>query len=193
MPSGFRLPDWNEPLDTGERIIHTPEEGTLRGVFFQVVVDQLVAQGKSPLGPLHYSGFTRYPLRDYLRLVVAAARQLHPDLPLREALRRVGHDVYPVFKATMAGSAIFAFASDDFAKVAGLARKAYSVALSPAAVDIRTLGPRHIVVELRDVYTFPDCLQIGVWEGALIACKAEGSVLLQRHSISDADLEIEWR
>ncbi len=191
MLPGFRTPDWNEPLDIEQRLGQTPADATLRGVFFQAIVDRLKAHGRP--APVTYSGFVRYPVREYLELAVRSARELHPNEPLREGLRRVGRGVYPAFKDTMAGAAIFAFANNDFARVAALAQKAYELALTPARVGLRDLGHNHLVVELRDVYTFPDCLQIGVWEGAMAACSVEGTVALKLYSLCDADLEIEWR
>lgn len=192
MLSGFRAPDFNEPLDADERIARAPEDGSVRGLFLQIVADELAARGKPPLGARQYSGFARYPLREYMKLVVAAAPLLHPGLPLREGLRRIGRAVYPAFKDTMAGSAIFAFAGRDFARVAGLAQKAYGVAVAPGEVSVREPGPRHVVVELRQIYNFPDCLQVGVWEGAMGVCGAEGQVQIKVHSVCDVDFEIQW-
>lgn len=193
MLPGFEPPIWTQPLDVNDRIAKVPANGRLRGVFFQVIVDALATQGKASPTLRHYAGFSRYPLREYLELSVAAAKQLYPNEPIREGLRRIGHAVYPAFKNTMAGSAIFSFANDDFSKVSALAQKAYSIVLEPSDVSIRELEPRHIVVHLREVYNFPDCLQIGVWEGAMAVCGVQGDLYLKVNSTSDVELEIQWR
>jgi len=193
MLAGFRTPSWSEPLDVEERILRTPEHATIRGLFLQMIVDSAKAARIELPGPSRYSTFVQYPMRDYMRLAVAAAKCRFAAEHVREGLRRVGLTVYPEFKQTVAGSAIFAFASDDFRKVASLAQKAYAVSLNLGAVSIRELAERHIVVELRDVHNFPECLQVGVWEGALSACRVRGEVYVRALTQSDADLEIEWR
>jgi uncharacterized protein (TIGR02265 family) len=193
MLAGFRAPSWSEPIDVEQRISRTPESATIRGLFLQMIVDSAKAAGVELPGPKSYSTFVPYPMRDYMGLAVAAAKQRFAGEAMREGLRRVGHTVYPEFKQTMVGSAIFAFAADDFLKVAGLAQKAYAVSLNVGAVSIRELATRHIVVELRDVHNFAECLQVGVWEGALKACRATGDVYIRAHTASDVDLEIEWR
>lgn len=192
MLPGFSAPSWTDPLDADERITHTPEDATLRGVFFQSVLENLESHGKKSPFREQYSSFVRYPLREYMQLALVAARELHPDEPLRAALRQIGRAVYPAFAATMAGSAIFAFGGNDFGKVAALAEKAYSISVTPGRVSLRKLGARHLVAELRDVFAFLDCLQIGIWEGAMIACHTEGTINLRMLSSSDGDLEMHW-
>ncbi len=191
MLPGFQPPTWTESLDVEQRISETPTDATLRGLFFQAIVDRLTALGKA--APAQYSGFARYPVREYLELAASAAREIYPLEPLREGLRQLGREVYPAFKDTMAGAAIFAFAGNDFGKVAMLAQKAYEITLTPSRVALREHGKRHIVVELRAVYTFADCLQIGIWEGAMTACRVQGTIAMKVHSPCDVDLEIEWR
>jgi uncharacterized protein (TIGR02265 family) len=193
MLPGFSAPSWTDPLDAAARIAQTPEDASLRGVFFQSVLDDLQSHGKKSMHREHYSSFMRYPLREYMELAVVAARELHPDEPLRSALREIGRAVYPAFAATMAGSAIFAFGGNDFGKVAALAEKAYSISVTPGRVSLRQVGARHLVAELRDVFAFLDCLQIGIWEGAMIACRTEGTINVRMLSSSDADLEMHWR
>jgi uncharacterized protein (TIGR02265 family) len=188
----FVDPDWTLPLDVDERITATPETATIRGLFFRLILDEVAAAGLSLLDSPRYVAFARYPVREYCRVAVQAARALHPELPLREALFRVGRSAYPGFKATMAGAAIFAFAGDDFFKVAKLAHKAYQVAIDPGQVAVNPLGERHLQVQLREIWNFPDCLQVGVWAGAMDVCNARGRVRVRVHSASDVDLDIVW-
>jgi uncharacterized protein (TIGR02265 family) len=104
----------------------------------------------------------------------------------------LGRSAYPGFKATLAGTAIFAFAGDDFLKVAKLAHKGYQVALDRGTVEVREIGERHVEVRLREIWNFADCVQVGVWAGAMDICNAKGRILVRGASATDVDLDITW-
>jgi uncharacterized protein (TIGR02265 family) len=193
MLPGFLAPDWNEPLDASERLARTPADATIRGQFFEMIAAAAKAVGRPLRDPARRVSFMKYSVREYMDLAVSTAGELYPGASLREGLRRLGQHVYPAYQNTMIGAAIFALGGKDFERVAALAPKAYDVSLSPGAVTIRKLGGRHLVAELRDVYNFADCLQVGVWEGAMNVCSVSGEIYLKVHGVADVDLEISWR
>ena len=118
---------------------------------------------------------------------------MFPDQPLRLALRMLGHQVYPNFAKTMIGSAIFSVAGRDFARVVKLAARAYGVSISPGSIRVQFVGERHVQVELRDLWAFPDCFQIGVWEGGMHVCRARGTIKVRTLGRADIDFDIAWR
>lgn len=117
---------------------------------------------------------------------------LHPELPIRDAMRQLGRHVYPNFVATMVGKAIFSVAGRDFGRVAALAGRAYAVSVSPGEVRSEPCGPNHVRVILRDLWPFPDAYQIGVWEGAMQVCGVKGEIRVRALSPCDVDYDIRW-
>ena len=191
MLAGFEVPSWSAPLDAEACIRRTPEDIGVRGLFFQLLVNEAAAAGKAA-GMAQYSSFVHYPMREYMRVAVDVAGVLFGDVPLRAALRDLGSRIYPAFKRNMAGAALFAAAGNDFSKVADLAGRAYSISITRGGVSTKLLGNKRVLVQLRGIYNFPDCLQVGVWEGALAACHCSGQVALRSLSECDVDFEIAW-
>ena len=191
MPQAFAPPDWDAPLDAEGRIARAPDGATVRGMFLQDSVEAMRAGGVDP-GPRKYIAFKTYPVQEYMALVVEAARALHPRKPLRAALRHLGRDVYPTFEKTMVGSAIFAFAGRDFGRVAKLAGRGYGVSLSPGGATTEFVEDGHLRACLRSIWVFPDCFQIGVWEGALDVCGAKGSIEIDVLGDCDVDYDVRW-
>lgn len=187
----FEFPDWSAPLDVAARVAAAPDDGTVRGMFFQQIADALgdrLPDGVSD----RYTAFGNYPLRGYMELLAEAARVLHPQQTVREGLRRLGQQVYPMFASTMVGSAIFAVAGHDFGKVASLASKAYGVSISPGRLSTIQVAPAHLRVQMIDIWSFPASFQYGVFEGAMEQCGVTGRIRVAQHSPSAADFDIQW-
>ena len=161
-------------------------------MFFSDIRGVLANAGVPAIDFRSYVPFASYPIRDYMRLIAESAAALHPELPLRDAMRRLGLHVYPTFASTMVGRAIFSVAGRDFAKVANLARRAYDVSVAPGEVSTELLAPKHVRVTLNDLWPFPDAYQLGVWEGAMRVCDADGEILVRVRSESEVDYDIRW-
>ena len=73
------------------------------------------------------------------------------------------------------GRAIFSMAGRDFARIASLASRAYAVNVRPGRVNAEFTDEKHLVIRMRELYTFPDCYQLGVWEGAMQLCGESGT------------------
>jgi uncharacterized protein (TIGR02265 family) len=193
MSEAFEIPDWTASLDVEAHLAVVPRGGTVKGMFFQDFIKPLNDLGKKPATRTRYIAFKDYPLKEYMELALEVAPQIHPEQSLRESLRRLGFAVYPNFKSTMIGKAIFAIAGRDFKRVMELAGRAYKVAGSHGEVTLHHKGPGHTVAELREVYAFPDCLQLGIWEGGMKATGATGEITVRLHSTCDVDFEIHWQ
>jgi hypothetical protein len=57
----------------------------------------------------------------------------------------------------------------------GLASKAYAISLTPGSARLVRSSNNRTVLELREVWNFADCYQVGVMEGAMAAFRVEGT------------------
>jgi uncharacterized protein (TIGR02265 family) len=187
---GFALPDWQAPLDAAALIALAPEDGKVKGLYFQDLVDR--AGALADARP-RYVPFIDYPLREYMALCVSAAEAAHPREPLRNGLRLLGRGAYPKLVSTLIGKTIFGVAGRDFGTVLELASRGYSVSMSPGAVSLTERESHRARVELRQIWNFADAYQVGVFEGALIALGSSGEVKIRQLSPCDVDFEVTWK
>jgi uncharacterized protein (TIGR02265 family) len=188
----FTAADFSAPLDCRARIASAPEDGWVRGMFFQEIAVRASARLGRTVGRERYVAFKAYPLREYLHLLVEAAGVLHPDETVREGLRRLGHLAYPTFAASTVGGILFSVAG-DFVGALRLASQAFRVAVHPGKVEIRRIEEGVAIAELRSMYSFAEAYQVGVFEGAMQAFGVTGDVRLRIRSISEVDLRLTWR
>jgi uncharacterized protein (TIGR02265 family) len=153
---------------------------------------ELVAQHGADADARKYIAFKDYPMRELMQRVVAAARHLHPKLPLREGIRELGRLVFPTLQASIAGRVMFSFAGNSYEGALKRVAQGYSLSQSPGSAHLQRISKGEAIVELRGVWNFPDCYQIGVHEGALAWYKCEGRVDVRIHSPCDVDLRIRW-
>lgn len=191
-PEGFSLPDFSAPLDARELELPLPEGATVKGFFFQRALRELDARGLPHEGDRRYTMFKDYPLDAYRRLLLESAALLHPGLPRREALRRLGQLAYPALADTMIGRVIFGAFGEDIASVMKAAAKGYKVSLHPGSARVLDSGTQHARIRLDDIFVFADCYQVGVFEGAITACRRSGEVAMKRYSPSSVELHVAW-
>ena len=188
----FVSPDWDAPIDVAKQVRRAPVLGSVRGMFIREILDAVQSAGARLPVAKRYVSFKKYPLPDYLQVIADGCALIHPDVSLRRAMRRVGRLTYPNFVKTVLGKTILAVAGNDFSSVVKLAPKAYRATIKPGDAKVKEKGERKVVVELRDIWNFPDSFQVGVWEGALAACKVEGEIKVRSRDLANADLEITW-
>jgi len=191
-PDGFVLPDWSAPIDVDERLARAPAEGWVRGMFFQGLADQARLGSGPPVGRERYTAFKTYPLREYIELLAAAARAVHPDVPLREGLRRLGHRAFPNLTSSTVGRVLFSVAGDDFGEALRLATNAFRIVASPGRVRVASLERGSALLELRHMWTFADAYQVGVFEGAMRSYRRQGEVRVLVRGVSEVDLWLGW-
>jgi uncharacterized protein (TIGR02265 family) len=197
---GFEPAQFDRPVDDAERIRLCPASCETRGTYFQFVVDYVEgASGTAP--PALFDGMTQrrwvpwsgYPLREFMRLAVNAARIASPDMPLGEGLRRIGWTAYPSFASTMAGRVVLYAFGEHIEAVLGTAPRAYAVSLPGAIVTSERLEARHWRIGMRQIYSFADTYQLGVIEGALLARGLTPMIAVRRHARpSDLDIDLRW-
>ncbi len=172
-----------------ERIALAPEAGTVRGLFFR---DVFRMAPKLAVGRPRYIPFSSYPLREYMTLLVEGAGTAHPGATPSEALRCMGHSVYEAFASSLAGSALFGIIQHEYVRILELTPKAYPLTMEPGEVEVQFKSDIQAVVQLRDVWPFPEVFHLGIWEGAYRALGVVGSVEVVPLTRSAVDLHLRW-
>jgi uncharacterized protein (TIGR02265 family) len=187
----FTQPDLLKPLNVDERIAATPATAVTRGMYIQKLVDLMAANGVPPTQK--FVAFKNYPIREFMRYIADASRLLHPRQPIRQAMCTLGRLVFPTLQESLALRVIFAFAGNNYEAALKRVADGYSHSQSPGAAHLAHFTPGEAIVELRNVWNFPDCYQIGVHEGALTWYQRNGTIELRVLSPCDVDLRIRWK
>jgi uncharacterized protein (TIGR02265 family) len=188
--SEFAEVDLQAPLDVEARIDATPLTATVKGMFIEPLA-RSARQSGIACEP-RYLAFREYPLRDFMRLLASCARTRHPGVPTRQAFRRLGRDAFPALTSSVAGRVIFTFAHGDARGALRLAPEGYKLSLSHCSVRTRLSTREQVVLELRDVWNFPECYHVGVVEGGCMAFGPQPRIRTRVLSPCSVDMLIRW-
>lgn len=192
LPEGFRLPDWDAPLDVEAQLALVPPEAAVRGMFFSQVQQEYRKRGLEPPTTESFQAFQRYPMRRLMELLVDAAGTVHADVPLREGLRRLGHGAYGVFADSLVGRTLFSALGHDVGRIFGLAGRAWPHAATAGSLEVEDAGERSVRIRAHDFVLFPECTAVGIAEGVLLACERPGVVACRPESSTRVDFWIHW-
>ncbi len=187
----FRPVDWTKPLDPEAYYELMPAGATAKGMFFELVLDELDRhglRGSLPFEPPAYRGFKDYPYRDLLTLEVAAAQLLHPKVSLREGLRRLGRLSFPMFCESMIGRVVFGVLGAEPGRVLRLAAKGYGIAANTGRAVPLDVGEHSGVLRLQTIYNFPSAYHVGLVEGALEMYDRNAQITVVEHSLVYIDM-----
>jgi uncharacterized protein (TIGR02265 family) len=190
--SEFRLPDWSAPIDLAERLHRVPAEHTIKGMFIQWILEEARAASGSAPASDRYAPFQDYPLREWIELLVGCVPLSHPQVPVREGLRRFGQRAYAMFAASVVGQVLVGVADQGAGARIRLLPRIYRIAGRAGNVDASFPAPHRAIVHLRDVWDFPDAYHVGVCEGGLRALGVSGQVKVRMISQASADLDVCW-
>ncbi len=193
MDDGFVRPDFNAPLDLNKLLAQIPETAKVKGMFFHSAINQARELGCKAPGREKYTAFQDYTVREHVQVLVDCAKLIHPRLPVREGVRRLGREGYRAFASSMFGKVFFSLAARSFEAAIRLTGKAYGTVGSTSSAEVIEESPKSVIIHLRGVWNLPECYHIGVFEGALTDYRKEGEVLLRQHAIDDAELRMVWR
>jgi uncharacterized protein (TIGR02265 family) len=193
-------PSLGHSVDVERYMKACPLEESTQGTFLQYIRDEVVKRtGSAPsrlfegLPRERWLPFLKYPLRELMRLVVNAARILHPKQPLSEGMRRVGWFAYPSFAATMAGRVVLFAFGEKLDDVVRSVPKVYSICVPEAQVTLTAQTERHFRLEFRGVHCFVDTYHRGVLEGAIWCHGFQPSVQVTvGPRICDAEMIADW-
>ena len=203
MPTSF-APTW-EPavldlqIDVDFYLRSCPADATVPGVFLQDLAKLVMGRQHGATEQLYaglkdrrWTAFKPYPLRDFMRLAVNAARILDPGVPLSEALRRLGRTAFPSLQATMAGRIVLYALGDRLEDAFRNAPKAYKLVLPHAEVTV-DVGEKAGTIELRGVYNFVTTYHYGVFEGTIAAYGFHPRIAIRpSRRWCDATFDVSW-
>ncbi|MEM7608108.1 MAG: DUF2378 family protein [Myxococcota bacterium] len=167
-------PNFRAAFDPAQHLESVPTGGKVIGLYFRDVIDALL--GAAPTNPrlaelvaVPYKPFRRYSISDWLELLALAAAEAHPDVPLREGLRRIGRSAYEAFIATMLGRTIFGIAGRDIDAAFKLGPKGFAAAYGGTNGGVRAEQPAPHTwhYTFRSYPAYLDTYVIGVMEGVV--------------------------
>jgi uncharacterized protein (TIGR02265 family) len=188
----FVEPLWNAPLDLSTALSHIEESATLAGMFFQAVVEGARQAGVTLRSARErYTRFKFYPQTEFAQLLVEGAGIFYPGIPLREALRKMGHSApHAMIESTM-GRVIFG-SVEGVAEVITAMAKTYPLNVRPCVVEVTDTGQNYVLVRLQNIGYFLDSHHIGVFEGTLTYAGVRGSIRIRSHGPKSADYLCSW-
>lgn len=180
-------------FDVDERVSHATSSDTLKGMFFQRIVEIARQAGVrveqvlgSPLGPPRYQPFFDYPVADYFRLVAATARALHPSAPISEAIRRTGGADFERFAESAVGRVMLAFGGSARATLARSGTMYGAVLKGSSKVESEATA-EGVRIRYRDYPGLAEVYPIGTIEGCCRYFRAEYVIDIDVISARDAD------
>lgn len=153
------------------RVAGTDANQIVKGMFFEDIV-KILGEGRTahdgellaPPKSGRYLPFTQYPLRDHAVLAYHAARKLHPELSMREGVRRLHRGNIQAFARTTVGKVITALAGDIKSGFAHL-EDAYRLSRVSGVVTVKSIEERAIEVRFEKANPWLDCADLGSLEG----------------------------
>lgn len=174
-------------------IEQTPADAKVKGMFIESFMNSLTRERIPRPSTKRFVAFSDYCLRDWMLMMLESTELLYPRLQPQVGLRRVGQLAYPTLVNSTVGKIIFSLAGRSWKDALSLSSRAYAVSLTPGSANLVHVGDHDAILELRDVWNFADCYQVGVMEGAMEAFNIEGTVEARRCSRPcDVDLIMRW-
>lgn len=174
-------------------IAMTPAHATVKGMYIDALLQELDRQRIVRPTTARFISFKDYPLRDFMRMLIDYSGLVVHDATPREALRQLGHSVFPTLAESTVGRIIFSIAGRNWIQALMLSPRAWEISLKPGSVQLCDVTETSARMALRDVWNFADTYQVGIIEGAMEVFRIEGTVrpqVLNRRC--DVDLHLEW-
>ena len=176
IPEGFNEPDWNAPCDLEATARSVPRTAKSKGMLLNGILDHLAAVGKPHPTRAPYVAFKDYPALEHFELVIEAARTLHPALPVRQGVRRVGHLTYSTLVTSMIGKVIFGVLGNDMQAVQKQLGKAYSLSSTTGIAHVLEVAHDRARARLDEIPFLIDSYHVGFFEGVLTRLQRKGRV-----------------
>jgi uncharacterized protein (TIGR02265 family) len=187
----FRDPPWNAPLKVQDYIANAPALPS-KGMFLSCVTRLAKERSGKDIGRPHYTAFKDYPSKEWLELLPECAKLAFPHLPLRSALFEIGAHVYTTFAESTIGVVVMSVAGRDVHAALKLVTRAYDSVGAEGRVKLAELEERRAVVEMRNLWDYPDCYQPGVLAAGVRAYGETPRVRIREHTKCDVDIELTW-
>ena len=185
--------DWDAEVDVQAHLDAVSEGSLMRGMYTSPVVSLALKRSGKKFGRERYVAFKLYPMREHLEVVASCAAAAYPELNLARALRQLGAMAVPTLRGSMVGRTMFALAGGTVRSAFELLSKGHAQARNVGGVRLFEYSQTHAVFTLRDIFDFPESLQVGIIENA--AKEAVGvmpKARLRRHGFGSVDIRIDW-
>jgi uncharacterized protein (TIGR02265 family) len=199
---------WSEPTDgrprpwlddptlsLRERLNGAPSDGRVKGWLFQSVIDNAKRSGIELSTTRRYLGFKDYHVTEYLELLGQASVMVRPGQPARDTLRLLGRGVFDSFSGSLFGKVVLSGLGRDHSGArTGLrwVTQVYKMTSNHAVARFTESGDDVAVIDLDNVWSFPDAYHVGVFEGAARGFGGDVRVDIKGRSLSAATLTFTW-
>jgi uncharacterized protein (TIGR02265 family) len=186
LPDGYHKlhdPHFEGTVDCDAHVALLPRDATCKGMFFNDLL-RMGARAASPaelaraaqIPERRYITFSNYPAGENLRLAVAVARAVYPKLPVGEGLRRLGQMTFDNVLGTHVGRSILGILGPDIEKMLVAAPKTFKHLVNFGRVTSEKAGAHTYFFRVREFPVFLETFGVGVIEGALRHCRAQGKI-----------------
>jgi len=188
----FRTPSNTLPLVREAEIAKIPQAATISGMFLMPMAAEAERLGR-PLASARprYTRFNFYPLREHVQLMFEAAEAFMPQLPTRQAIRKLGRGAAPALLQSMLGKVVLASAVSPLDALEAMA-KAYGINLRPGQVNVVEHGDGFAILELREIHYLIDSNHVGAMEGLLRPLGLKPEVRVHELAPGHAELLVTW-
>ena len=188
----FVDPPWSAPFDASAALRGIPETATVAGLFLEQLADAARRDGKSlPSARERYLPFRFYPLREHASLLLEASARMYGNVPIRQALRKLGRAAPKALLTSTLGKVVLASAAGPEEVISAMVR-AYPINVRPCRLSVLDVGRGRAIVRVEELSFFLDSHHIGAFEGALTYAGKRGAVKICAYSPVAADLLCTW-
>lgn len=199
-PRSFRITPGstlNESFDLEQRIGDATSADTLKGMFFERILDLAKTSGIDPktLDPKlvrDYRTFMDYPVSDYYRLITAIGTRLHPRQPNVEAIRRTAVRDFERLASSTVGRVMLSFAPDARATLLQ-AERMYGAILKGSAKVTAETSEGGVTLHYRNFPGLAEYYPIGTIEGLCRHYGVDYEIEVRVISNRDADYIVRMR
>jgi uncharacterized protein (TIGR02265 family) len=188
-----------QPFDIDTHVAGIPKNASTRGFFANQMLKYLPdtrpeAQAEYlRLHPEPFPSFREVSIRDMLRRGFDAARLAHPDLPVAEALRRMGRSGYKIVLDSLLGRMIFATVMNDLDVVYRIGARSYDQGQQNGSRLVYTrLGDTHFRYDFDPCFGWLDSYHIGLIEGPALKYGFSTEIQVYLQGPYRGSLECRW-
>jgi len=197
LPTKAVLPAAAEQLDLERRLHETPPSACVRGVFFNMIADELKRRGKVEDARQVRGGAPRrrihalYPVSEFLVESALAAPFIDDDA--NEAVRQMWSGAALYFAASWLGRAFQRFIRPDPAAALDWIENGREHSCNYGQWRCEHLERNHVVLHMYDEYIWIGSAHRGGCEGLLAACGVKGVVTPSLESRFRGRLDVRWQ
>jgi uncharacterized protein (TIGR02265 family) len=184
-------------LDLERRLQDVPETALVRGVFFNLIEDELNRRGLggSPVWERFLGdskrGYRLYSVREWLTRVTTAAALLHHDP--REGVREIFSGTARYGPTTPVFRVFQRFLRPDPLSAFRWIERSREFFCNYGRWRVEKRGPGHATIHMFDEYIWIETAHKGGCEGLLRACGVQGEVVADLDDRFNGRLEIRWQ